>query len=71
MKTAIYEGILDRLGLPEDVRAFYERIKRSKPVGRCIHCNAVMLKEDDMIFSSNVTTDCYCNGRLNGDQAGH
>lgn len=64
MKTAIYEGILDRLYLPKGVRAFYERIKRSEPVGRCMHCNAVMLKEDDTIFSSNVTTDCYCNGRM-------
>ena len=64
MKTAIYEGILDRLGLPEDVRAFYERIKRSEPVGRCMRCQAVMLKDDGTIFSSNVTTDCYCNGRV-------
>ena len=64
MKAEIYEGILDRLGLPEDVRAFYERIKRSELVGRCIHCNAVILKVDSTILSSNVTTDCYCNGRL-------
>ena len=64
MKTEIYEGILDRVHLPQGVRAFYMRIKRSEPVGRCMHCNATILKDGDTIFSSNAVTDCYCNGRV-------
>ena len=64
MKTAIYEGILDRVELLPGIRLFYERVKRSAPVGKCIHCNAVMLKDADTIFSSNVSTSCYCNGRV-------
>lgn len=64
MKAEIYEGILDSVELLPGIRLFYDRVKRSAPVGRCIHCNAVMLKDGDTIFSSNAVTDCYCNGRV-------